>query len=147
MGNRFQLDGYNGEPVVTEPGLRNCEQETWICFFACDAKDGFFRISSSQAPIVRGLLSHKDYIADEIGAIGPEDAPRVVSTQGRLPINCLRITSAKGSMSVGKIITQSARGVRGKVTCGSSCKTPDTALETRDKESGSSKQEAGYESP
>jgi len=143
MGNRIKLDGYSDEPVVAEPGLQSCEQETWISFFACDAKDGFIRVSSNHAPIVRGLLSHKDYIADEVVAIGPECAPRVVSTEGRLPINCLRITSANGSTSVGKIITRAARKTMSQRPDRSSHETSDGAVETSGEAQIRSKKEAG----
>ena len=105
----FRLKEYNGEPVITEPGLQDCEEETAIYFSARTTREGYAGVSSNQGPIARSLLKHRDFILEEIYAIGSEVHPKVVYVAGRLPINCIRITAATGSTSVRKIITQSAR--------------------------------------
>ena len=84
MQQTHELASYNSEPVMSQPGLDDCEQETAIYFSARSAKQGYVENSSNHSPIVRGLLQHVDYIPDEI-------------------------TAATGSLSVGEAITQSAR--------------------------------------
>jgi len=121
------LSEYNGEPIVTEPGLQDCEKESAFYFSERTTKQGYIQASSNHAPIVRGLLQDEDYIPDEIIAIGEAPNYKVVSTAGRLPTNCLRITTATGSLSVGKIITQSARGKTSEHPAVSSEEPPTSA--------------------
>jgi len=140
MGKFIKLESYKGKPVINEPGLEDCERETAFYFSARDAKNGIIRVSSNHAPIVRGLLKHKDYVPEEITAIKHNFRDKIIYTAGRLPMNCLRITSSTGSMSVGKVITQSARCDQSASTDRSSDKTPDEEPETPDVEKIASKQ-------
>lgn len=127
MGKYHSLKSYSGEPIVTEAGLEDCERETAFYFSARTAREGYIRVSSNQASIVRGLLQHREYIPEEISATGSELAPQIVYTSGRLPMNCLRITPAKGSLSPGKIITRSARRGQADNSSESPSETPSHA--------------------
>jgi len=127
MGKFITLESYNGEPVITEPGLEDCEQETGFHFSARTAKEGCIQVTSNNAPIVRGLLVHRDYVPEEIRAIRIDSAPKVIYTAGRLPMNCLRITASSGSKSIGKIITKSARSGKAEDPTESLDETPSEA--------------------
>jgi len=107
----FSLTEYNGEPIVTEPGLEDCEQETAIYFSARTTAHGYTSVSSNQAPIVRGLLEHGGFVVEEIQAINREDT-QIIYVAGRSPLSCIRITTPSRKQRIGEVVTQRARGRR-----------------------------------
>jgi hypothetical protein len=93
---------YNGEPVGNDPRLEACERETGLSF---DDRDGYVRLSSYQAAIVRGLLDSEGVEIERIFLLDGV----VVGLLARFPKSMLAIKSPRKSTSTGRIVSGALR--------------------------------------
>jgi len=96
---------YEGEPIPSDNGLQECEQEFCLYFSSASAKNGMAEVGCKIPSLTRALLKSKHFEIDEDGLeLTQHKKPRVIGVSGKIPIQSLLIKSPRKSDSLSSIV-------------------------------------------